>query len=79
MGGLAPAPQEGTKGGWEQRGQQVQTQPEAKEAAARCQLQASYHGTMTIFCSHCHRPLQAEMSCLPRRGKQAPSASKPFR
>ncbi|NWT38648.1 NPAS4 protein, partial [Chroicocephalus maculipennis] len=34
---------------------------------------------MTIFCSHCHRPLQAEMSCLPRRGKQAPSASKPFR
>ncbi|XP_054676790.1 neuronal PAS domain-containing protein 4-like [Grus americana] len=36
-------------------------------------------GTMTIFCSHCHRPLQAEMSCLPRRGKQAPAASKPFR
>ncbi|KAM6407365.1 neuronal PAS domain-containing protein 4, partial [Pluvialis apricaria] len=34
---------------------------------------------MTIFCSHCHRPLQAEMSCLPRKGKQAPSASKPFR
>ncbi|NXR04991.1 NPAS4 protein, partial [Sagittarius serpentarius] len=34
---------------------------------------------MTIFCSHCHRPLQAEMSCLPRRGKQAPSAPKPFR
>ncbi|KAM6084842.1 neuronal PAS domain-containing protein 4 isoform 1-T1 [Theristicus caerulescens] len=34
---------------------------------------------MTIFCSHCHRPLQAEMSCLPRRGKQAPSGSKPFR
>ncbi|NXJ69814.1 NPAS4 protein, partial [Rostratula benghalensis] len=34
---------------------------------------------MTIFCSHCHRPLQAEMSCLPRRGKRAPSASKPFR
>ncbi|NXT73092.1 NPAS4 protein, partial [Zapornia atra] len=34
---------------------------------------------MTIFCSHCHRPLQAEMSCLPRRGKQAPSTSKPFR
>ncbi|NXS65799.1 NPAS4 protein, partial [Pandion haliaetus] len=34
---------------------------------------------MTIFCSHCHRPLQAEMSCQPRRGKQAPSASKPFR
>ncbi|NXI36932.1 NPS4B protein, partial [Galbula dea] len=34
---------------------------------------------MTIFCSHCHRPLQAEMSCLPRRGKQALSASKPFR
>ncbi|NXF53153.1 NPAS4 protein, partial [Oceanites oceanicus] len=34
---------------------------------------------MTIFCSHCHRPLQAETSCLPRRGKQAPSASKPFR
>ncbi|NXY78065.1 NPAS4 protein, partial [Glareola pratincola] len=34
---------------------------------------------MTIFCSHCHRPLQAEMSCLPRRGKQASSASKPFR
>ncbi|NXE82613.1 NPAS4 protein, partial [Cochlearius cochlearius] len=34
---------------------------------------------MTIFCSHCHRPLQAEMSCLPRRGKQAPGASKPFR
>ncbi|KAK1188861.1 NPS4B protein, partial [Pygoscelis papua] len=34
---------------------------------------------MTIFCSHCHRPLQAEMSCLPRRGKQAPGTSKPFR
>ncbi|NXG75123.1 NPS4B protein, partial [Baryphthengus martii] len=34
---------------------------------------------MTIFCSHCHRLLQAEMSCLPRRGKQAPGASKPFR
>ncbi|NXA29876.1 NPAS4 protein, partial [Ibidorhyncha struthersii] len=34
---------------------------------------------MTIFCSHCHRPLQEEMSCLPRRDKQAPSASKPFR
>ncbi|NXW46502.1 NPAS4 protein, partial [Nyctiprogne leucopyga] len=34
---------------------------------------------MTIFCSHCHRPLQAEMSCLPRRDKQGPSASKPFR
>ncbi|NXO52036.1 NPAS4 protein, partial [Aramus guarauna] len=34
---------------------------------------------MTIFCSHCHRPLQAEMSCLPRRGKQTPTASKPFR
>ncbi|NXU20445.1 NPAS4 protein, partial [Pardalotus punctatus] len=34
---------------------------------------------MTIFCSHCHRPLQAEMSCLPRATKQAPSASRPFR
>ncbi|NXJ09060.1 NPAS4 protein, partial [Odontophorus gujanensis] len=34
---------------------------------------------MTIFCSHCHRPLQAEMSCLPRRAEQAPGASKPFR
>ncbi|NXX77527.1 NPAS4 protein, partial [Urocolius indicus] len=34
---------------------------------------------MTIFCSHCHRPLQAEMSCLPRRDTQVPSASKPFR
>ncbi|XP_074944641.1 neuronal PAS domain-containing protein 4 [Phalacrocorax aristotelis] len=34
---------------------------------------------MTIFCSHCHRPLQAEMSCLPKRGKQASGASKPFR
>ncbi|XP_061223111.1 ribosomal RNA processing protein 36 homolog isoform X2 [Neopsephotus bourkii] len=34
---------------------------------------------MTIFCSHCHRPLQAEMSCLPRRGKEVPRASKPFR
>ncbi|NXN95643.1 NPAS4 protein, partial [Rhinopomastus cyanomelas] len=34
---------------------------------------------MTIFCTHCHRPLQAEMSCLARRGKQAPSALKPFR
>ncbi|NXJ97704.1 NPAS4 protein, partial [Corythaixoides concolor] len=34
---------------------------------------------MTVFCSHCHRPLQAEMSCLPRRGEQAPAASKPFR
>ncbi|NWI22956.1 NPAS4 protein, partial [Sula dactylatra] len=34
---------------------------------------------MTIFCSHCHRPLQAEMSCLPKRGKQAPGVSKPFR
>ncbi|NXU52235.1 NPAS4 protein, partial [Turnix velox] len=34
---------------------------------------------MTIFCSHCHRPLQAEMNCLPRRGKQAASAPKPFR
>ncbi|NXT66153.1 NPAS4 protein, partial [Chaetops frenatus] len=34
---------------------------------------------MTIFCSHCHRPLQAEMSCLPARAKQAPSASRPFR
>ncbi|NXR07589.1 NPAS4 protein, partial [Semnornis frantzii] len=34
---------------------------------------------MTIFCSHCHRPLQAEMSCLPKRGAQVPSASKPFR
>ncbi|NXU71849.1 NPAS4 protein, partial [Oreotrochilus melanogaster] len=34
---------------------------------------------MTIFCSHCHRPLQAEMSYLTRRDKQAPSASKPFR
>ncbi|NXL51665.1 NPAS4 protein, partial [Podilymbus podiceps] len=34
---------------------------------------------MTIFCSHCHRPLQAEMSCLPRRAKQAHSALKPFR
>ncbi|NXN17609.1 NPAS4 protein, partial [Indicator maculatus] len=34
---------------------------------------------MTIFCSLCHRPLQAEMSCLPKRGAQVPSASKPFR
>ncbi|NXW92659.1 NPAS4 protein, partial [Alopecoenas beccarii] len=34
---------------------------------------------MTIFCSHCHRPLQAEMSCLPRRGKQVPSTPRPFR
>ncbi|XP_055672673.1 neuronal PAS domain-containing protein 4 [Falco peregrinus] len=34
---------------------------------------------MTIFCTHCHRPLQAEMSCLPRRGKQGPGPSKPFR
>ncbi|KAM3674846.1 neuronal PAS domain-containing protein 4 [Ammospiza maritima maritima] len=34
---------------------------------------------MTIFCSHCHRPLQAEMSCLPARAKQAPSAPRPFR
>ncbi|NWX24033.1 NPAS4 protein, partial [Aegotheles bennettii] len=34
---------------------------------------------MTIFCSHCLRPLQAEMSHLPRRGKQAPGASRPFR
>ncbi|NWT98667.1 NPAS4 protein, partial [Urocynchramus pylzowi] len=34
---------------------------------------------MTIFCSHCHRPLQAEMRCLPARAKQAPSASRPFR
>ncbi|NWW95805.1 NPAS4 protein, partial [Rhynochetos jubatus] len=34
---------------------------------------------MTIFCSHCHRPLQAETSCLPRRGEQAPGTSKPFR
>ncbi|NWS60575.1 NPAS4 protein, partial [Chunga burmeisteri] len=34
---------------------------------------------MTIFCTRCHRPLQAEMNCLPRRGKQMPSASKPFR
>ncbi|XP_071437853.1 neuronal PAS domain-containing protein 4 [Pithys albifrons albifrons] len=34
---------------------------------------------MTIFCSHCHQPLQAEMSCPPRRGKQAPRASRPFR
>ncbi|NXK49213.1 NPAS4 protein, partial [Chauna torquata] len=35
---------------------------------------------MTIFCSHCHRPLQAETTnCLPRRAEQAPSASKPFR
>ncbi|NWT05879.1 NPAS4 protein, partial [Mionectes macconnelli] len=34
---------------------------------------------MTIFCSHCHQPLQAEMSCLPRRGKQASRASRPFR
>ncbi|NXU07096.1 NPAS4 protein, partial [Buphagus erythrorhynchus] len=34
---------------------------------------------MTIFCSHCHRPLQAEMSCLPTRAKQAPSASRSFR
>ncbi|NXH15126.1 NPAS4 protein, partial [Bucco capensis] len=33
---------------------------------------------MTI-CSHCHRPLQAERSCLPRRGKQPLSASRPFR
>ncbi|KAF2981046.1 hypothetical protein EK904_002236, partial [Melospiza melodia maxima] len=36
-------------------------------------------GSMTIFCSHCHRPLQAEMSCLPARAKQAPSAPRPFR
>ena len=41
MSGLAPAPQEGTKGGWEQWGQQVQMQQEAKEAAVHCQLQAS--------------------------------------
>ncbi|XP_064915076.1 neuronal PAS domain-containing protein 4 isoform X3 [Columba livia] len=34
---------------------------------------------MTIFCSHCHRPLQAEMSCLLRRGKQVPSTPRPFR
>ncbi|NXR33102.1 NPAS4 protein, partial [Zosterops hypoxanthus] len=34
---------------------------------------------MTIFCSHCHRPLQAETSCLPSRAKQAPSAPRPFR
>ncbi|NXG53102.1 NPAS4 protein, partial [Psilopogon haemacephalus] len=34
---------------------------------------------MTIFCSHCHRPLQAEMSCLPKTGPQVPGASKPFR
>ncbi|NXY50295.1 NPAS4 protein, partial [Ceuthmochares aereus] len=34
---------------------------------------------MTIFCSHCHRPLQAETSCLPRVDKQAPSTSRPFR
>ncbi|NXG61857.1 NPAS4 protein, partial [Hemiprocne comata] len=34
---------------------------------------------MTIFCSHCHRPLQAEMSFLPRRGKQASTTLKSFR
>ncbi|XP_062427353.1 ribosomal RNA processing protein 36 homolog isoform X2 [Rhea pennata] len=34
---------------------------------------------MTIFCSHCHRPLQAETSCPPGRARQAPSVSKPFR
>ncbi|NXX99113.1 NPAS4 protein, partial [Centropus bengalensis] len=32
---------------------------------------------MTIFCSHCQRPLPAET--LPRVGKRAPSASRPFR
>ncbi|NWX50594.1 NPAS4 protein, partial [Steatornis caripensis] len=34
---------------------------------------------MTIFCSHCHRPLQADVNCLPRRGKEGPSALKPSR
>ncbi|NXD15703.1 NPAS4 protein, partial [Nothocercus nigrocapillus] len=34
---------------------------------------------MTIFCSHCHRPLPAESGCLPRGAGQVPSASKPFR
>ncbi|NWJ02907.1 NPAS4 protein, partial [Crypturellus undulatus] len=34
---------------------------------------------MTIFCSHCHRPLPVESSCLPRGTGQVPSASKPFR
>ncbi|OPJ81672.1 neuronal PAS domain-containing protein 4-like [Patagioenas fasciata monilis] len=34
---------------------------------------------MTIFCSHCRRPLQAEMSCLLRSGKQVPSTPRPFR
>lgn len=39
---LAPAPQEGTKGGQEQWGQQVWTQSEAKEAVVCCQLRTSY-------------------------------------
>nr|XP_047934931.1 neuronal PAS domain-containing protein 4 isoform X3 [Anser cygnoides] len=34
---------------------------------------------MTIFCSHCHRPLQAEASCLPGKARSAPGVSKPFR
>ncbi|NWZ21676.1 NPAS4 protein, partial [Asarcornis scutulata] len=34
---------------------------------------------MTIFCSHCHRPLQAQASCLPSRAGAAPGVSKPFR
>lgn len=39
---LAPAPQEGTKGGREQQGQQVWMQPEAKETVVCCPLRASY-------------------------------------
>ncbi|KAM9196789.1 neuronal PAS domain-containing protein 4 [Mergus octosetaceus] len=34
---------------------------------------------MTIFCSHCHRPLQAQASCLPSRAGAVPGVSKPFR
>ncbi|NXA39347.1 NPAS4 protein, partial [Eudromia elegans] len=34
---------------------------------------------MTVFCSHCHRPLPAESGCLPRGAGQVPSALKPFR
>ncbi|NWX92117.1 NPAS4 protein, partial [Nothoprocta pentlandii] len=34
---------------------------------------------MTIFCSHCHRPLPAERGCLPHGAGQVPGASKPFR
>lgn len=79
MSGLAPVPRRVQKQGGSSgvsRFRHSQRQRRQQYAGSFRHPSAS---AMTIFCSHCNRLLQSEMSCLPRRGKQVPSASKPFR